>query len=196
MNRIWNHSKHRQQRMIVVGVILLLIIVLMLGYFYLLDWREREVNLGYARVARVDTLLAAQFFLEQHNLASQRTSTFVLLDDPESARTISDVPSALAAEDTLILIDARGMISGRRFETLWQWVQDGGTLVATLDNPFVGALQTEDELFQALGLYVEADEAEEFDIVGDIGRAFEEKSLKEMDPGEGDPPQSGLGRGD
>ncbi len=153
-------STSHQQQLIVIGFVGVIVAALLYVYFYLLEWKEEEINLGYSVEAQRNSMLAAQLFLARQDVANERVINFTLLDnvypDPQSADKV--VAGELGELDTLVLLNARGTIHGRRFANLWRWLEGGGTLITTIENPYIGSLRREDELFQELGVALEQDD--------------------------------------
>lgn len=154
-----------------IGIVVILIVAFVGMLYAFLDVKTELVNKGYSKQAKRNNYLAAQLFLDSQEVKSEHTIQFSLLDrlletkSVESANTEPDMvldselkseslpepeKNQLAAFDSLVLINSRGVIRGKRFTHLWQWVNNGGTLVATLENPFIGRLIEEDALFREL----------------------------------------------
>lgn len=154
-------ASRRREKQVIVVLLLVLAAALIYAFFYLVDWREREVNRGYSQAAIANPFLAAKLFLERHAINSHYSVKYTLLDGIGRSVNEDKVP---ALYDTLVLINARGTINGQRFANVRQWVEDGGTLITSLTNPFIGRLEYEDELFQLLDIYVEDVDEEDVDI--------------------------------
>ena len=111
---------------------LLAILVLFFGfcvyaYYFLFTWKEVEIHKGYSKAAIKNDFLAAQTYLDHLSIENAYTLTFPLLD-----RLVTE--QALRERDTLVLINARNVIKGQRFDHLWQWVETGGTLITSINN--------------------------------------------------------------
>lgn len=138
-----------QQTLFVVLIIVALVSIL----FYLLEFEEVEVNLGYSKEAKKNRFLAAQLLLDRHGFDSERTIQYTLLDSLSSGVGFGEASFQVRESDTIILVNARGTVNGHRFDSLWRWVNNGGNLITSLENPFVGTL-ADDDLLHALGIYV------------------------------------------
>ena len=176
-------NSEQQQKVVVAAVFLILLGGAFYGYFYVLEWKEKEINRGYSLEAQKNASLAMQLYLKSQSIESERAIQFSLLDD-----LLVDDPSSgfeeekkLSVNDVLLLIHARGLINGRRFENLWRWVEEGGTLITSLDNPYIGRLIEEDDLFYTLGIIVKAPELDGRNIF-DVNEALtDEEGIDETE---------------
>jgi len=141
----------RSKKIIVFTFAVLIVAGLVWAYYNLLDWKQKEENLGYSKEAQKNPWLAASLFLDRQSISFERKIALAILDNLGGDASDIETPGN---EDTLILVNSRGVIRGPRFENLWRWVENGGTLITSYENPFIGDLLTEDDLFQALGVYV------------------------------------------
>lgn len=134
-----NLSTHTKRKLF-IG--LLIAVVALLGYWFYsqLEWEEKEIDLGYSKEARQNNFLAAEIFLRNQGVQAITVKNLGLLDK-HRWRNIE-----LGARDTLILINANKTLTQERYDRLYKWVEDGGTLVTSTQNPFVGAHTGEEDL--------------------------------------------------
>ena len=138
-----------------------------------LPWRNEKVDRGYSTEAQRNNYLAVGKFLRRFGLDTHVRFNRKILNnlDSESSEQVDvpdinisgEIPPDIASEDdednnvgrfdTLIFINGRSTLRGERFNEVWQWVENGGTLVYSVKNPYVGAADDGDDLFDALGLY-------------------------------------------
>ncbi len=123
-------------------LVLLVITVGLLGYWYYsqLEWEEKEVDLGYSKAAQRNPFLAAELFLRKQGLATNTIKNLTLLD------TWRWRDLELGAEDTLVLINANKTLNDERYNRLYEWIESGGTLITSTQNPFVGSHTNEEDL--------------------------------------------------
>lgn len=134
-------------------VVLLSIVLLMLvagiwlsRYF---EWKIEEIDLGQTDVARKDQFLAAQRFLALQGVRGQTLRSFSLLDN------LRWQDEQLSLDDTLILLNAHKLLKDQRFTALLDWVERGGTVIASTDNVFIGNnTETRDLLLEHFELEV------------------------------------------
>jgi len=150
-----------QQKIVVISIICMIVSGFAYAYFFLLEWKEKEINLGYTKEAHRNSMLAAQMFLEKNDVDSEIVISFSLLDNiyPVDQSKVHAFLSKPGPQDNIILTNARGTVNGSRFKNIWQWVQSGGTLITTISNPYSDSLQGEDELFRALEVVTEKNES-------------------------------------
>lgn len=115
-------------------------------YNYWLIWEEKEINLGPTKEARSNPFYAAQKFLENTDILSN------LSYSPTAFENMQVAEEKIGPQDTIVLLQGRGVIYGERFTNLWAWVEAGGTLIMSTENPYFGEGHKEDELFTRLGL--------------------------------------------
>jgi hypothetical protein len=145
VNAVRRHPRRKFQ--LLIGAALLLLI----GYWILQQvvWIEKEIDLGHSAAARKDPFLAARHFLQRQNVASQTLRSFSLL---EHMRWQGET---LGADDTLVLVNSHKLLNGARLGNLIAWVEAGGTVIASTDNPFIGNnTGTRDRLLEYFDLYV------------------------------------------
>lgn len=125
------------------------------AYNYLLEWRKEEVDTGPTREARKNPFLAAELFLNRLNIETEVTRSFSLFDD------MALNGEEVGKSDTVIVINGRGAIKGRRFDNALSWIEQGGTLVTSTANPFIGLTVGDDPLLAELDLEIVEMESED-----------------------------------
>ncbi len=120
----------------------LITLVVLLGYWFYsqLEWEEKEIDLGYSKEAQRNNFLAAEIFLRKHGVPTITIKNLSPLDK-QRWRNIE-----LGDEDTLILINANKTLTQERYDRLYEWVENGGTLITSTQNPFVGSHTDEEDL--------------------------------------------------
>jgi hypothetical protein len=120
----------------------LITLVILLGYWFYsqLEWEEKEIDLGYSKEAQRNNFLAAEIFLRKHGVQAITIKNLSLLDK-QRWRNIE-----LGDEDTLVLINANKTLTQARYDRLYEWVENGGTLITSTQNPFVGSHTDEEDL--------------------------------------------------
>src|SRR5690606_41164547 len=63
--------------------------------------------------------------------------------------------------DTLVLLNAHKMLRGQRLDNLLSWVEKGGTVITSTNNPFVGN-EGSDPLLDQFGITVNESEDQPF----------------------------------
>lgn len=113
-----------------------------LGYWWYstLEWEEKEIDLGYSKEALQNDFLAAEILLRNHGVQATTVKNLSLLD-AHRWRNI-----ALGHNDTLVLINANKTLTQERYDRLYEWVENGGTLITSTRNPFVGTHTGEEDL--------------------------------------------------
>ncbi|PUA28865.1 MAG: hypothetical protein B0W54_10655 [Cellvibrio sp. 79] len=123
-------------------VTLLATIVGALGYWWYttLVWEEKEIDLGYSKEALQNEFLAAEIFLRKHGIQATTVKNLSLLTS-HRWRNIE-----LGRDDTLVLINANKTLDEDRYDSLYEWVESGGTLITSTQNPFIGTHTNEEDL--------------------------------------------------
>ncbi|WP_049631967.1 DUF4350 domain-containing protein [Cellvibrio sp. pealriver] len=137
-------DKHPQtmpvQHKIVIGAMLALIIGLGYWWYTTLEWEEKEIDLGYSKEALQNDFLAAEIFLRKHGVQAITVKGQSLLDK-HSWRNLK-----LGQQDTIILINGHKILNQERYDALYEWIENGGTLITSTQNPFIGAHTDENDL--------------------------------------------------
>jgi hypothetical protein len=105
-----------------------------------LRWEEKEIDAGYTTEAKQNDFLAAEIFLRKHGVQATTVKNLSLLDS-HRWRNIE-----LGQDDTIILINANKTLNQDRYDRLYEWVENGGTLVTSTQNPFIGSHTREEDL--------------------------------------------------
>lgn len=172
-------------KIFVIGLITIITAFLIYAYFYLLKWNEEEVDMGPTREAGKNPFLAAEMYLNRQNMETEVTRNFSLFDKLElDGEQVGD-------QDTIIVIDGRGAIKENRFDKLSQWIEQGGTLVTSTANPFIGFSAGDDPILDALGLEVTETEEIETEAIGtdeiEEEKSASDENLSEEDSKEDEP---------
>lgn len=137
------------QRTVVLLLIALLMLVTGIWLSGYVEWKEEDIDLGQSDAARKDQFLAAQQFLALQGVRGQTLRSFSLLDNLRSQ------DEELGTDDTLILLNAHKLLKDQRFNSLLDWVERGGTVIASTDNVFIGNnTETRDRLLEHFELEV------------------------------------------
>lgn len=128
-----------QQKLILSALVALMI---GLGYWWYttLEWEEKEIDLGYSKEARQNNFLAAQIFLRKQGVQATTVKNLSLLDT-HSWRNLN-----LGAQDTIVIINGYKTLTQERYDSLYEWVENGGTLITSTQNPFIGTHTSEEDL--------------------------------------------------
>lgn len=158
----------RKHGLLVTGAAVIIALGIWLGFY--VTWKEKEIDIGLSREAEADPFLAIKRLLSQREIDSQSLRSFSILDDLHW----QDQP--LAVNDTLILLNAHKMIEGQRLTNLLDWVERGGTVIISTDNPFIGQTRgTQDALFERFELELIADqEKEDAEGTDTLGESYDE----------------------
>lgn len=130
----------RRQR---IGLILMAGIViggLCYWLFTNVRWEEKEIDLGYSSAAKQNAFLAAEIFLRKQGVPAVTVKNLNLLDT-HHGRNIN-----LGQDDTIVLINTHKTLTQSRYDRLYEWIENGGTLIATTQNPFIGSHTREEDL--------------------------------------------------
>lgn len=113
-----------------------------LGYWWYttLEWEETEIDLGYSKEARQNDFLAAEIFLRKQGVQATTVKNLSLLDK-HSWRNLK-----LGAQDTIVIINGYKTLTQERYDSLYEWVEAGGTLITSTQNPFIGTHTSEEDL--------------------------------------------------
>lgn len=128
------------QRGLIVGVLVAILIGLGYWWYTTLEWEEKEIDLGYSKEARQNDFLAAEIFLRKQGIQATTVKNLTLLDK-HSWRNLN-----LAAQDTIVIINGYKTFSQERYDSLYEWVENGGTLITSTQNPFIGTHTSEEDL--------------------------------------------------
>jgi len=133
------------------------LLVVLLGalialWYFNLEWEEKEVDRGPTAEARRNSVLVLQRLLEQRDMPVELVRGFAGLQ-----RLLLD-EAGVGANDTLVLLNTGRSLREAQVERLWQWMEGGGRLLVTVDNPYfdMTALDS-DPLLDRLGLELVGD---------------------------------------
>jgi hypothetical protein len=141
------------QRWLAISALCALVIGLGYWWYSSLVWEEKEIDLGYSKEAKQNDFLAAEIFLRKHGVQATSVKNLSLLDKHQW-RNIK-----LGRDDTIVLINGYKTLTQERYDSLYEWVENGGTLIASTQNPFVGAhTKAEDLLLEDFNIERAPDE--------------------------------------
>src|SRR5690606_36338911 len=137
------------QRTVILLLVALLVLAAGLWLSRYFEWKIEELDLGQSDTARKDQFLAAQRFLALQGVRGKTLRSFSLLDN------LRWQDEQLNVDDTLILLNAHKLLKDQRFTALLDWVERGGTVIASTDNVFIGNnTETRDLLLEHFELEV------------------------------------------
>lgn len=128
------------QRGLIFGTLAAAMIGLGYWWYTTLVWEEKEIDLGYSKEARQNDFLAAEIFLRKQGVQATTVKNLSLLDK-HSWRNLK-----LGAQDTLVIINGNKTLTQERYDSLYEWVENGGSLITSTQNPFIGTHTSEEDL--------------------------------------------------
>lgn len=128
------------QHKVAIGVMITIIFGLGYWWYTTLEWEEKEIDLGYSKEALQNDFLAAEIFLRKHGVQAITVKGQSLLDK-HSWRNLK-----LGSQDTIILINGYKILNQERYDALYEWIENGGTLITSTQNPFIGIHTDENDL--------------------------------------------------
>ncbi len=128
------------QRGLIISALIALLIGLGYWWYTTLVWEEKEIDLGYSKEAIQNDFLAAEIFLRKQGVQATTVKNLSLLDK-HSWRNLK-----LGAQDTLVIINGNKTLTQERYDSLYEWVENGGTLITSTQNPFIGTHTSEEDL--------------------------------------------------
>lgn len=138
----------------ILTVITIVVLALLGGWLWTLEWKEKVIEGRFTDKANREPFLVADRFLQQWGVTFEKERGFSRLDGDHSKRPMP------ATDETLLLLNAYGQLSEHRTHNLLNWVERGGHLIVTAENPFVGLSNTvQTPLFDHFGLRVEQTES-------------------------------------
>lgn len=133
----------------ILTVITVVVLALFGGWLWSLEWKEKVSDRRFTEQASKKPYLVAERFLQQWGVSFEKERGFSRL---ERGNTERPMPTT---DETLLLLNAYGQLSARRTENLLGWVERGGDLIVTAENPFVGLGKTvQTPLFEHFGVSV------------------------------------------
>jgi len=133
-------SLTRLQRGLIIGALAAVLAGLGYWWYTTLEWEEKEIDLGYSKEARQNDFLAAEIFLRKQGVQATTVKNLSLLDK-HSWRNLK-----LGAQDTIVIINGYKTLTQERYDSLYEWVEAGGTLITSTQNPFIGTHTSEEDL--------------------------------------------------
>ncbi|HSC66260.1 MAG TPA: DUF4350 domain-containing protein, partial [Cellvibrio sp.] len=144
-----------RQRWLLLGTIVLALLCAGYWWYTGLIWEEKEIDLGYSKEAKQNDFLAAEIFLRKHGVQATTVKNLSLLDN-HSWRNIK-----LGAQDTIVIINGYKTLTQERYDSLYEWIENGGTLITSTQNPFIGThTEEEDLLLNDFGIELTPEEKE------------------------------------
>ena len=150
-----------------------------LGYWWYtnLVWEEKEIDLGYSKEAVQNDFLAAEIFLRKHGIQATTVKNLSLLDKHRWRNLELD------RNDTLVLVNANKTLDEDRYDSLYEWIENGGTLITSTQNPFIGTHTNEEDLLLSdFGITpAEEDATEEKDLLDTIADELDDEKKNKSD---------------
>ncbi len=135
---------------IVKVVLALLVAVWFFFYYFVFEVEEVTRNKGYSKEALRNPFLAAEMFLSELDVKSQYVKHLEPLDQLYLEE--GEKPDyQIGDNDTIVLLNAHGTLNGDAYYNLWDWMAAGGTVVLSMENPFMGEHRY-DEFAESLGV--------------------------------------------
>lgn len=128
------------QRGLIISALIAIVVGLGYWWYTTLVWEEKEINLGYSKEALQNDFLAAEIFLRKQGVQATTVKNLSLLDK-HSWRNLQ-----LGAQDTIVIINGYKTFTQERYDSLYEWVENGGTLITSTQNPFIGTHTSEEDL--------------------------------------------------
>ena len=166
------------QRWLIIGVVIAAVIGLGYWWYTTLKWEEKEIDLGYSKEALQNDYLAAEIFLRKQGVQATTVKNLSLLDT-HSWRNLK-----LGAQDTIVIINGYKTLTQERYDSLYKWVESGGTLITSTQNPFIGTHTSEEDLLLNdfnIELEPEEDEQDNRDFLEKLADGFEESDEDDSD---------------
>lgn len=116
-------------------------------FFYFFERYEEEIDRGWSEVALQNPYLAAEKYLQRQGADVSTYTSF-------------DQISNLQQVDTLLIESSRNVLSKHRLNTLLEWVDGGGHIIAGIQQPF-SEDDHSDSLLNHLGVEVYESELED-----------------------------------
>lgn len=138
---------------LLIWILLVFIGVWSYCYYFVFDVEEITRHKGYSKEAQRNPFLAAHLFLSEFGVESEYFNHYGPLSDLTvgTEKQAGSQSSHISLDDTVVLLNAHGTLNGELFYSLWDWMDAGGTLVLSLENPFMGE-HRKDEFAEALGV--------------------------------------------
>ncbi len=159
------------------------------AYYFVFDVVEEEVLRGYGKKAKRYRYLAAEMYLARKDIPAEYRLNYSLFNNVDTYFDGGRERSGklLTKDDTLILINAHGSIPESDVDVLREWVNAGGTLVTSFENPYMGDKRS-DGFTEALDLVLSLPDENAFDednaetFIGETVKKLEESSTALENP--------------
>ncbi|MFC3116127.1 DUF4350 domain-containing protein [Cellvibrio fontiphilus] len=151
--------KNLSLRQITLLAIFAAVVLTGLGYwaYNSFRWEEKEIDHGYSTEAKQNDFLAAEIFLQRHGVSATSIKNLSLLENHRWRG------QALGPDDTIVLVNANKTLNQDRYDRLYEWVENGGTLIVSTQNPYIGAhTNQEDLLLRDFGVTPAVDTTNDF----------------------------------
>ncbi len=125
---------------IVITAALILIAMLVYWFMKQFHWVDEEIDRGFSKAALQNDFLAVKLFLQKQGVPVSVVKNQQLLEKGHWR----NIP--LTPKDTIILVNGYKTLDEEGYQRLKDWVQSGGTLIASSQNPFVGSHTKENDL--------------------------------------------------
>ncbi|WP_331353061.1 DUF4350 domain-containing protein [Cellvibrio sp. UBA7671] len=161
------------QRGLIIGALATVLAGLGYWWYTTLEWEENEIDLGYSKEARQNDFLAAEIFLRKQGVQATTVKNLSLLDK-HSWRNLK-----LGAQDTIVIINGYKTLTQERYDSLYEWVEAGGTLITSTQNPFIGTHTSEEDLLLNdfnIELEPEETDADTRDLLEKLADGFDEET--------------------
>ncbi|HEY0894790.1 MAG TPA: DUF4350 domain-containing protein, partial [Cellvibrio sp.] len=171
-------SLTRLQRGLIIGALAAVLAGLGYWWYTTLEWEETEIDLGYSKEARQNDFLAAEIFLRKQGVQATTVKNLSLLDK-HSWRNLK-----LGAQDTIVIINGYKTFTQERYDSIYEWVEAGGTLITSTQNPFIGTHTSEEDLLLNdfnIELEPEEADADTRDLLEKLADGFDEESDESAD---------------
>ena len=166
-------SLTRLQRGLIISALAAVLAGLGYWWYTTLEWEETEIDLGYSKEARQNDFLAAEIFLRKQGVQATTVKNLSLLDK-HSWRNLK-----LGAQDTIVIINGYKTLTQERYDSLYEWVDAGGTLITSTQNPFIGTHTSEEDLLLNdfnIELEPEETDTDTRDLLEKLADGFDEES--------------------
>lgn len=143
-------DKEMTRKLLLFGTAVALCALLAFWYSQL-EWEYTETDLGPTKEVRQNPFFAVQALLTQLNIDNELVRGFSGLDRLQLNE------QTVGPDDTLVLIHSYQGLTEKQINRLWQWVEDGGRLIITANNPYIkGDQHLPDALLERMGLSLES----------------------------------------
>jgi hypothetical protein len=128
-------------------MLLVLLGALLALWYFNQEWEEQAIDMGPTKEARRNPLLALQRLLEQQQKPVETIRGFAGLERLQFGE------QAVGDRDALVLLNTGGALRESQVASLRGWVEQGGQLIVTVENPYFSIDDShKDPLLNLLGL--------------------------------------------